>query len=146
MCVSLRAKIIVHESIKKFGFFAILVAASIPNPVWHWTCPAWRSCITNVLLGGGGGGGRACVLVIMPGNAGEGCCCCRNSHGGVVIPMGVGTGDVVILNDGGHARCFNGTRRCQLFDLAGLTCGHFLIPFWTFFGATCIGKAIVKVS
>jgi hypothetical protein len=34
----------------------------------------------------------------------------------------------------------------QLFDLAGLTCGHFLIPFWTFFGATLIGKAIVKVA
>lgn len=33
-----------------------------------------------------------------------------------------------------------------LFDLAGLTCGHFLIPFMTFFGATFIGKAIVKVS
>ena len=27
-----------------------------------------------------------------------------------------------------------------LFDLAGITCGHFLIPFWTFFGATLIGK------
>merc|ERR1712168_481203 len=32
-----------------------------------------------------------------------------------------------------------------LFDLAGITCGHFLIPFWTFFGATSIGKAIVKM-
>ena len=32
-----------------------------------------------------------------------------------------------------------------LFDLAGLTCGHFLIPFTTFFGATLIGKAIVKM-
>eukprot|EP00743_Colponemidia_sp_Colp-15_P002565 GILK01002780.1.p1 GENE.GILK01002780.1~~GILK01002780.1.p1 ORF type:complete len:467 (+),score=81.03 GILK01002780.1:45-1403(+) len=32
-----------------------------------------------------------------------------------------------------------------LFDLAGITCGHFLIPFATFFGATFIGKAIVKV-
>ena len=31
------------------------------------------------------------------------------------------------------------------FDLAGITCGHFLIPFWTFFGATLIGKAIVKM-
>jgi hypothetical protein len=31
-----------------------------------------------------------------------------------------------------------------LFDLAGITCGHFLVPFWTFFGATLIGKAIVK--
>lgn len=31
-----------------------------------------------------------------------------------------------------------------LFDLAGLTCGHFLIPFWTFFGATVIGKALIK--
>jgi membrane protein YqaA with SNARE-associated domain len=33
-----------------------------------------------------------------------------------------------------------------LFDLAGLTCGHFLIPFWTFFGATFLGKAVVKVQ
>uniref|UniRef100_A0A8C5DDZ2 Vacuole membrane protein 1 n=1 Tax=Gouania willdenowi TaxID=441366 RepID=A0A8C5DDZ2_GOUWI len=32
-----------------------------------------------------------------------------------------------------------------LFDLAGITCGHFLVPFWTFFGATLIGKAIVKM-
>lgn len=32
-----------------------------------------------------------------------------------------------------------------LFDLAGITCGHFLIPFWTFFGATLIGKAIMKM-
>lgn len=32
-----------------------------------------------------------------------------------------------------------------LFDLAGITCGHFSIPFWTFFGATMIGKAIIKV-
>ena len=33
------------------------------------------------------------------------------------------------------------------FDLAGITCGHFLIPFpiWTFFGAKLIGKAIVKM-
>merc|ERR1712098_791362 len=31
-----------------------------------------------------------------------------------------------------------------LFDLAGITCGHFLIPFWTFFGAT-IGKAVIKM-
>ncbi len=33
-----------------------------------------------------------------------------------------------------------------LFDLAGLTCGHFLIPFKTFFTATFIGKALIKVS
>lgn len=32
-----------------------------------------------------------------------------------------------------------------LFDLAGIMCGHFLVPFWTFFGATLIGKAIIKV-
>jgi hypothetical protein len=32
-----------------------------------------------------------------------------------------------------------------LFDLAGITCGHFLVNFWTFFGATLIGKAIVKM-
>lgn len=32
-----------------------------------------------------------------------------------------------------------------LFDLAGLTCGHFLIPFTTFFTATAIGKAVNKV-
>ncbi|MFH4976250.1 hypothetical protein AB6A40_002959 [Gnathostoma spinigerum] len=30
------------------------------------------------------------------------------------------------------------------FDLAGITCGHFLVPFSTFFGATLIGKALVK--
>jgi len=33
-----------------------------------------------------------------------------------------------------------------LFDLAGLTCGHFLVPFWTFFGATFLGKAVFKVQ
>lgn len=32
-----------------------------------------------------------------------------------------------------------------LFDLAGITCGHFLVPFWTFFGATLLGKAVVKM-
>jgi hypothetical protein len=32
-----------------------------------------------------------------------------------------------------------------LFDLAGITCGHFLVNFWTFFGATLIGKAIIKM-
>lgn len=33
-----------------------------------------------------------------------------------------------------------------LFDLAGLTCGHMLVPFATFFAATLIGKAVVKVN
>ncbi|KAG2195486.1 hypothetical protein INT47_012030 [Mucor saturninus] len=33
-----------------------------------------------------------------------------------------------------------------LFDLAGITCGHFKIPFSTFFGATFLGKACVKAS
>lgn len=32
-----------------------------------------------------------------------------------------------------------------LFDLAGIMCGHFLVPFWTFFGATLLGKAVIKV-
>lgn len=32
-----------------------------------------------------------------------------------------------------------------LFDLAGITCGHFMVPFSTFFGATLIGKAIIKM-
>jgi hypothetical protein len=31
-----------------------------------------------------------------------------------------------------------------LFDLAGITCGHFLVKFWTFFGATLIGIIINK--
>lgn len=31
-----------------------------------------------------------------------------------------------------------------LFDLAGITCGHFLVPFWKFFTATVLGKAVVK--
>jgi len=30
------------------------------------------------------------------------------------------------------------------FDLCGMCCGHFLMPFWTFFGATFIGKALIK--
>ncbi|CAF0975482.1 unnamed protein product [Didymodactylos carnosus] len=33
-----------------------------------------------------------------------------------------------------------------LFDLAGITCGYFLIPFWTFFTATVLGKALIKMS
>ncbi|KAL4513802.1 hypothetical protein Ndes2526A_g03517 [Nannochloris sp. 'desiccata'] len=32
------------------------------------------------------------------------------------------------------------------FDLCGICCGHFLMPFWEFFGATLIGKGIIKVS
>ena len=32
-----------------------------------------------------------------------------------------------------------------LFDRAGITCGHFLVPFGSFFGATLIGKAIIKM-
>ena len=32
-----------------------------------------------------------------------------------------------------------------LFDLCGICCGHFLMPFWQFFGATLMGKAFVKV-
>ncbi|KAL6964792.1 meiotic spindle pole body protein Kms1, variant 2 [Sarracenia purpurea var. burkii] len=31
-----------------------------------------------------------------------------------------------------------------LFDLAGITCGQLGIPFWKFFSATLIGKAIIK--
>jgi hypothetical protein len=31
-----------------------------------------------------------------------------------------------------------------LFDLAGVMCGQFGVPFWTFFFATLIGKAIIK--
>lgn len=33
-----------------------------------------------------------------------------------------------------------------LFDVCGICCGHFLMDFWTFFGATFIGKAILKVN
>ncbi|KAL1924605.1 uncharacterized protein VTP21DRAFT_4259 [Calcarisporiella thermophila] len=32
------------------------------------------------------------------------------------------------------------------FDLAGITCGHFQVPFWTFFGATLLGKAFIKAT
>jgi len=31
------------------------------------------------------------------------------------------------------------------FDLCGICCGHFQMPFWRFFGATFIGKALIKV-
>jgi len=33
-----------------------------------------------------------------------------------------------------------------LFDLAGITCGHFGIGFTTFFSATFIGKACIKAT
>lgn len=33
-----------------------------------------------------------------------------------------------------------------LFDLAGLTCGHLLVPFHIFLVATVIGKAFIKVN
>ncbi|KAJ1921368.1 hypothetical protein H4219_000685 [Mycoemilia scoparia] len=33
-----------------------------------------------------------------------------------------------------------------LFDLAGITCGHFQVPFWTFFGATFLGKSFIKAT
>ena len=29
-------------------------------------------------------------------------------------------------------------------DLCGICCGHYLMPFWTFFGATFIGKAVIR--
>jgi vacuole membrane protein 1 len=60
-----RMQVIVYDLIQRYGFFAVLVAASVPNP---------------------------------------------------------------------------------LFDLAGITCGHFQVPFLTFFGATMIGKSLIKVT
>jgi len=30
------------------------------------------------------------------------------------------------------------------FDICGIYCGHYLMPFWTFFGATFLGKAIIR--
>lgn len=30
------------------------------------------------------------------------------------------------------------------FDICGICCGHFMMPFWTFFGATFIGKAVIR--
>ena len=32
------------------------------------------------------------------------------------------------------------------FDMCGICAGHFAMPFWQFFGATLIGKAVIKVS
>ena len=32
------------------------------------------------------------------------------------------------------------------FDLCGICCGAFRMPFWTFFGATLLGKGVVKVN
>lgn len=33
-----------------------------------------------------------------------------------------------------------------MFDLCGMCCGHFLMPFWSFFSAVAIGKGLVKVA
>lgn len=30
--------------------------------------------------------------------------------------------------------------------LAGIACGHFGMPFWTFFGATLLGKGVFKIA
>eukprot|EP00959_Pyramimonas_sp_CCMP1952_P176025 3678631-Pyramimonas_sp.AAC.1 len=30
------------------------------------------------------------------------------------------------------------------FDLVGICCGHFMMPFLTFFGGTFVGKALIK--
>ncbi|PSC74979.1 Vacuole membrane 1 [Micractinium conductrix] len=32
------------------------------------------------------------------------------------------------------------------FDLCGICCGHFQMPFWEFFGATLIGKGAIKTA
>lgn len=32
------------------------------------------------------------------------------------------------------------------FDMCGMCCGYVLMPFWTFFLATCLGKGVVKVN
>jgi membrane protein YqaA with SNARE-associated domain len=32
------------------------------------------------------------------------------------------------------------------FDLCGMACGQFMMPFWTFFGATLLGKAFFKAN
>lgn len=32
------------------------------------------------------------------------------------------------------------------FDLCGICCGHFLMPFWQFLAATFIGKALIKAN
>lgn len=32
------------------------------------------------------------------------------------------------------------------FDLCGICCGAFMMPFWEFFGATFVGKALIKVN
>jgi membrane protein YqaA with SNARE-associated domain len=31
------------------------------------------------------------------------------------------------------------------FDMCGMACGHFLMPFWTFFSGLVLGKAFIKV-
>jgi vacuole membrane protein 1 len=33
-----------------------------------------------------------------------------------------------------------------MFDLVGLCCGHFLMPFWSFLGAVILGKGVVKIA
>ena len=33
-----------------------------------------------------------------------------------------------------------------MFDLAGICCGHYMLPFWQFFGGVFIGKALLKVA
>lgn len=30
------------------------------------------------------------------------------------------------------------------FDICGVCCGHYLMPFWSFFGATYVGKVVIR--
>ena len=32
------------------------------------------------------------------------------------------------------------------FDMCGMACGYLNMPFWTFFGATLLGKGVIKVT
>jgi len=77
------------------------------------------------------------------------CCCCAGKRVGLV-------GQVVaamqawmmrvIQQHGFYGILLLASWPNAAFDLCGICCGAFLMPFWEFFGATLIGKGVIKVS
>jgi hypothetical protein len=43
-------------------------------------------------------------------------------------------------------RCATRSWPNAAFDMCGMACGWLEVPFWTFFGATLLGKGFIKVT
>eukprot|EP00731_Ephydatia_muelleri_P022563 Em0015g146a len=144
-----RARRAVYELVQRVGFFGILLCASVSH-----TCRGWSVGIRGVEGGDGavgirgveGGDGAVGIRGVEGGDGAVGIRGVEGGDGAVGI-RGVEGGDGAVgirgVEGGDGAVGIRGVDGGEmipnpLFDLAGITCGHFLVPFWTFFGATVI--------